>query len=134
GKFRGSQLDDAQLIGAVGAGTIPELADATRIPEPLDSLRRSMLAAEPESRVPDARTARDLLRRCPGYRDASPQLQALVRWHPRVAPSDCGYQSAESGVWPCMPRTYGDLCNRRRLAALAVALGGLCVGCLGVGL
>jgi len=134
GKFRGSQLDDAQLIGAISAGTIPELVDATSIPEPLDSLRRSMLAAEPESRVSDARAALARLRCCPGYRDASHELEALVRWYRSVAPIDCGYQSAESGVWPCAPRTSHDLCNRRRAAALVVALGGLCVGCLGVGL
>lgn len=133
GKFRGAIMDEAQLIGTICAGTIPELVDRTGIPEQLDDLRRSMLAPEPEQRIASARVALQRLRRCPGYRDASHEVEALIDWYRSVESGSWGLRSSDSLAWIRTPRPGRTIGNRRRIAALSVALGGLCVGCLGVG-
>lgn len=80
-KFRGSALDEGELYGMILEGTYPPLSlDPGEVPIEIDQLRWGLLASRVEDRLPSARHALAKLRRWPGYRDASMELEELVRW------------------------------------------------------
>ncbi|HVI02857.1 MAG TPA: serine/threonine-protein kinase [Enhygromyxa sp.] len=150
-KFRGTHADEVELIGTLCASVMPELSEPGRVPLQLDRLRRSMLAPEPGER-PSAEAALLELRACPGYRHAAHELEALVRWCRGLAPNDRTHRPrrfAAAESWPSSDASGSESAlaartlrtaryssatrNGRLAAASAVALAGLCVGCLGIG-
>jgi serine/threonine protein kinase len=78
-KFRGNVVDEAQLFGMVLEGEIPLLRESDKVPPELDAVRRGLLAAKVEDRVPTARAAHRMLAQWSGYRDAKFELEDLVR-------------------------------------------------------
>ncbi|MFV8753932.1 serine/threonine-protein kinase [Nannocystaceae bacterium ST9] len=78
------QAGDDKLLEVVGNGRIPEL-DTRGVPLELDELRRDLLAAEAR-RLPSARVALARLLAWSGYRDASLDIQDLVRTLVPVVP------------------------------------------------
>jgi serine/threonine protein kinase len=79
------QAGDNQLLEMVAGGRVPKLG-STDVPPELDSLRRDLLAPEAQ-RVPSARAALARLSAWSGYRDASLDLQDLVRALVPVTPA-----------------------------------------------
>lgn len=78
-KFR-RDVDEARLCGMVLAGEVPPLCcPPGRVPHELEVLRRGLLAAKPEDRIPSARAAYRKLAQWSGYRDAKFELEDLVR-------------------------------------------------------
>lgn len=157
-KFRGNDTDVCEILGMAVKGVRPELADPTRTSEQLDSLRRRLLAPDASRRPSSARQAVQQLWRCPGYRNAAHELEALVRWYRGLEPGDSGFRSPRFTP-PTEARPDGEMgdtsdsrCGasetedrtrpRRPLritrsqqlaAAIVLALSGLGAGCLGVG-
>ncbi|EDM73781.1 serine/threonine protein kinase [Plesiocystis pacifica SIR-1] len=80
-KFRSTAADEGELYGMILSGTHPPLTiDPREIPLELDQLRWGLLAARIEDRLSSARGALQRLRKFPRYRDASMELEELVRW------------------------------------------------------
>ncbi len=71
------QAGDNRLLEMVGAGRVPDL-DVAGAPLELDALRRDLLAPEAQ-RLASARVALARLTAWSGYRDASHELQEMVR-------------------------------------------------------
>ena len=93
------QAGDKQLLEYVASGRVPELGRAgLECPAELDQLRRGLLALEPD-RLPSARAALNKLASWSGYRDASLDLQDLVRALVPDLP-DAGPATAPSVVGP----------------------------------
>lgn len=153
-KFREEVKDDRQLCRMTLDCVIPDLGQWARVPEQVELLRRRLLDPDVRQRVGSARDALNLLRACPSYRSAALELQGIVRWYRQLRPGDPGYpegrivqavqsppaeQAADTSVSRPGTQTAGaasDLPITRRqqlLAAVVLAFGGLCVGCLGVG-
>ena len=76
-KFRYTAKSDVDLWSMAFSGYIPPLPIA--LPAELEELRRGLLALNVEERFPSARAALSVLRRWPGYRDASEDIEELVR-------------------------------------------------------
>ncbi|PRP91461.1 Serine/threonine-protein kinase pkn6 [Enhygromyxa salina] len=77
--FREAVVDEARLFGMVIRGEVDPLRAPNTVPPELETLRRGLLAAAVEDRIPSARDAHQILARWPGYRDARFELQDLVR-------------------------------------------------------
>jgi serine/threonine protein kinase len=152
-KFREGVKDDMQLCRMTLQGVMPELADPTRAPEEVDALRRRLLEPDVARRVGSARDALQLLRACPGYKNAALELQTIVRWYRSLQPGDPGYrerriiqpienppdeQVADTSVSHPNVLATGAASKLRitrrqqLLAAFLLLLGGLIVGCAGV--
>ena len=167
-KFRGTNLDDGQLLAMIFAGEIPRLSDPSAVSLELETLRRGLLMPDARQRVSSARAALQMLSRCPNYRNAALELETLVRVHRTAATGDASLaQGHRTGSFVHSPSWMGEsqmkdtsvsrplregsdpptvsarfrasnsqvsLQRRRGMAAaLLVALSGLCVGSLGVG-
>ncbi len=76
-KFRHTAGSDVDLWAMAFAGDVPTLS--IELPAELEELRRGLLAREVGERFANARAALAALRRWPGYRDASEELETLVR-------------------------------------------------------
>lgn len=157
GKFRGSSKDECELLHTAFEGAVPDLRERSEISPELESLRRWMLAPEVGERVASAREALHGMRQCPGYRDASHELGALVSWyrsneacmaqrsggHGQLGSATPNGQGSDTSISRMLPlatgprswsRAYANAGQRWRLFASAIiALFGLCVGCVGIG-
>lgn len=76
-RFRAG-LERDELFGMVIRGEVPPLR-RTGVPAELLALRDALLASDRDARVQSAEAALELLRRWPGYRNASDELMTLVR-------------------------------------------------------
>lgn len=76
-RFRAG-LERDELFGMVIRGEVPPLRRAG-VPTELVVLRDALLASDRNARVQSADAALELLRRWPGYRNATDELMALVR-------------------------------------------------------
>jgi serine/threonine protein kinase len=76
-KFRFIAETDRDLWSMAFTGHIPPLS--IELPIELEELRRGLLACDLRERFASARAALGVLRRWPGYRDASDELEQLVR-------------------------------------------------------
>jgi serine/threonine protein kinase len=157
-KFRGGIKDEGELIQTAFEGLMPELAGASPIVPELDSLRQRMLASEVNERVASAREALQMLRQCPGYRQAAHELEALVRWyrgtdmyavahrsgtHGQFGSAMPNGQGSDTSISRLLPPAgsprpawsrgqAGDSRRRRRAAAVLIAFCGLALGCFSI--
>jgi serine/threonine protein kinase len=67
-----------ELFGMVINGEVPPLR-RSGVPTELVALRNALLTSDPNARLQSAEAALELLRRWPGYRNATDELMALVR-------------------------------------------------------
>lgn len=77
--FRGRMVEDAQLLGMVMDGHVPQPKQPRRIPFELDELRKALLQPDPRLRIPSARTALRMIYDWPRYRNASLEVADLVK-------------------------------------------------------
>jgi serine/threonine protein kinase len=76
-KFRHTATSSSDLWNMALTGYVPPLS--IELPVELEQLRRGLLAPDLGQRFASARAALCVLRRWPGYRDASDELERLVR-------------------------------------------------------
>lgn len=120
-KFRHAATDDGQMLGMIFTGEIPPLRDPSAVSPALEALRRGMLTSDPRQRVTSARAALKMLEHCPNYRNASMELETLVRNWRTVATGDAslaqGHRTGSFMHVPMVERETKDTSVSRRLQA-----------------
>ncbi len=76
-KFRHTAESDVDLLNMAFGGIVPPLS--IELPAELEALRQGLLATDLTARFPTARAALAALRKWPGYRDTSEELEELIR-------------------------------------------------------